>query len=123
MALAAKIVTFPKQAAIGEVDSRIRRYLSEASADAALTEAVAARMKIFIDRYACKTFRPVFDLVVPAGMTKEETQALVRSIENGVDAAAEQVEKMICEIIVERLFLEVEIYRHRQLAFPNKKKL
>ncbi len=119
--MAARIVPFPAQPAHNEVDSRIRLCLSEMSSDEALIDAVATRMKFFIDRFACKTFRPVFDLVVPAGMTKDDAQALMRSIEKGVDAAAEQVEKRICEIIIERLFLEVEIYKNRarQKSYPS----
>ncbi len=113
MTLSARIVTFPAQAAQDPVDSRIRRYLTEVSADDDLIETVAARMKIFIDRFAGRTFRPVFDLAVPYGMTEEETHRLLRSVERGVDAAAEKVEKLLCGIIVERLLLEVEIYNNR----------
>lgn len=109
----ARIVTFPAKPPQNGVDGRIRLYLSEVSTDPELVEAVATRMKFFIDCFAGKTFRPVFDLVVPANMSKEETRALVRSIEKSVDTAAEKVEKMICDIVVERLFLEIEIYKER----------
>ncbi|HWQ62505.1 MAG TPA: hypothetical protein VN521_09355 [Negativicutes bacterium] len=112
----ARIVAFPAERAQDEVDGRIRRYLAEVSTDAELVETVATRMKFFIDCFAAKTFRPVFDLAVPAGMSKEETRVLIRSIEKGVDAAAEKVEKMMCEIVIERLFLEVEIYKTRRTA-------
>lgn len=110
----ARIVTLPARPAQDEVDSRIRQYLSAMSSDPELIETVALRMKFFIDRFAGTIFRPVFDLAVPAGISKEEAQALLRSVEKGVDAAAEQVEKMVCEIVIERLFIEVENYQYRK---------
>lgn len=110
----ATIVTLPVKREQEDVDSHIRRYLAAMSADAELIDTVARRMKTFIDRFASHTFMPVFDLAVPPGMTQQQAEALMRSIEKGVDAAAEQVERALCEIIIERLFLEVEIYTNQQ---------
>jgi len=112
--MAASVVLFPAKSEHTEIDRLIRRYLGELSADTELRDSVAARMKIYIDRFANKTFEPIFDLAVPANMSHQETQALLRSIERGVDAAGEQYEKMICEIIIERLFFEVEMFEYRK---------
>lgn len=112
--MAATIVPFPARSGQTEVMERIRRYLAEISSDRELIDAVAAKMELFIDRYADKDFEPVFDLAVPAGISPREAQALLRSVEKGVDAAVEQFDRMISEIIVERMFLEIELYEQRK---------
>lgn len=112
--MAARIVPFPARSGQTEVMERIRRYLAELSSDQELINTVAAKMKLFIDRYADKDFTPAFDLAVPAGISPREAQALLRSVEKGVDAAVGQFDRMICEIIVERMFLEIELYEQRK---------
>jgi hypothetical protein len=114
--VAARIVSFPVKHEQTEVEAHVRRVLEELSPDAELVDAVAARMKLFIDRFASHTFAPVFDLAVPPQMTQQQATALLRSIKKGVDAVVEQTERALCEIIIERLFLEVEIYRYKQDA-------
>ncbi len=112
--MAASIVPFPSRSGQTEVMERIRRYLAELSPDQELIDTVAAKMKLFVDRYADKDFTPVFDLAVPANISPREAQALLRSVEKGVDAAVGQFDRMICEIIVERMLLEIELYEQRK---------
>lgn len=116
--MSASIIPFPKKADqnLTELEKIMRRWLSELSTNPDLIECVVKRMLNFIERYASKSFEPVFDLPVPRNLSKEETEALLLSIERGTDNTAQQVHQMINEIIVERFFLEIEIYKNRENA-------
>jgi len=116
--LAAKIVPFPvnSEQDCTEVEKLIRRWLQELPASPELSDCVTARMMSFITTYANKVFEPTFNLAVPAHMTEGEAEALLRSIEKGVDNTAFQIQEMINKIIIERFFLEVEMQETRPIA-------
>lgn len=111
----AKIARFPVQSGQGPeaLEGLIRKYLAEMIVDPDSIEAIAERMMFFIDNYLNIWFNPAFDLVVPP-MSQEQADALLLSLEKGVDAAAEQINTMVNRIIIERLFLEVEIYQNQK---------
>lgn len=113
--MSASIIPFPRKPAQNavELEKIMRRWLAELSTDPDLIETVVTRMLTFIEQYASKPFEPVFDLPVPRDLSQEETEALLEAIEKGTDAMARQVQQMINEIIIERFFLEVEIYKTR----------
>lgn len=113
--MSASIIPFPKKPDqnAAELEKIMRRWLAELSTDPELIETVVTRMLTFIERYASKSFEPVFDLPVPRSLCQEETEALLGAIEKGTDSMAQQVHQMINEIIIERFFLEVEIYKIR----------
>ena len=110
--MAARIIPFPKASEpnISEIERLIRLWLAEMSDSRDFVETITARMLAFINQYANWTFEPVFNLAVPSGLSPAEMRSLVVSIETGVDNTAIQVQEMVNRIIVERLFLEVEIY-------------
>lgn len=116
--MSASIIPFPRKPDqnAAELEKIMRRWLAELSTDPELIEAVVARMLTFIEQYASKSFEPVFDLPVPRDLSQAETEALLEAIEKGTDAMARQVQQMINEIIIERFFLEVEIYKTRNSA-------
>lgn len=113
--MSASIIPFPKKPDqnLIELEKIMRRWLAELSTDPDLIETVVKRMLTFIEQYASKSFEPVFDLPVPRNLSQEETELLLGAIEKGTDAMAQQVHQMINEIIIERFFLEVEIYKTR----------
>jgi hypothetical protein len=110
--MAARIIPFPKASEpnISEIERLIRLWLAEMSDSRDFVETITARMMAFINKYTNRTFEPVFNLAVPPGLSPAQMRSLVVSIETGVDNTAIQVQEMINRIIVERLFLEVEIY-------------
>lgn len=116
--MSASIIPFPRKPDqnAAELEKIMRRWLDELSTDSELIETVVTRMLTFIEQYACKPFEPVFDLPVPRDLSQAETEALLEAIEKGTDAMARQVQQMINEIIIERFFLEVEIYKTRNSA-------
>lgn len=116
--MSASIIPFPKKPDqnLAELEKIMRRWLAELSTNPDLIETVVTRMLKFIEHYASKSFEPIFDLPVPRDLSQEETQALLLSIEKGTDYTAQQVHQMINEIIVERFFLEIEIYETRNKA-------
>jgi len=110
--LTTKIVPFPtkNENPWEEVDRLIRAYLAEISADSYFINYVGNRMKDFIETYASKSFEPTFNLVVPPNLSQEQANALLLSIDKGVQDTAEEVQDMMRKIIIERLHLEIEIY-------------
>jgi len=114
--LAAKVIPFPTQSEpnLTEIEILIREWLFNISEEHDFIEHVATRMMSFISNYANKWFEPTFNLAVPPTLTLEERKTLVVSIETGVDDTAKQVQEMVNKIIVERFFLEVEMYESRE---------
>lgn len=110
--MAAKVIPFPQKSEMNltEIERLFRKWLSEISGNPDLIEHVTKRMLAFVDKYTNKWFEPTFNLPVPPHFTQEEANALLVSIEKGVDNTANQVHEMINRIIVERFFLEIEIY-------------
>ena len=117
--MAASIIPFPKNhdQNLPEVEQLIRQWLTEMAASSDAVENIAERMMVFINKYATKEFEPTFDLPVPPNVSAEQAQALLASIEKGIDTTAQEVQEMINRIIIERLFLELEIYENRK--FPR----
>ena len=113
--MAAKVIPLPQKDdyKVNDVENLIRKWLAELSTDEALIETVTNRMVLFIDTYANTWFEPVFNLPVPAHFSQEEAEAMLVSIEKGMDHTASQVQTMINKIIVERFFLEIELYETR----------
>jgi len=114
--LVAKVIPFPTQSEpnLTEIEMLIREWLFNISEEHDFIEHVATRMMSFISNYANKWFEPTFNLPVPPTLTLEERKTLVASIETGVDDTAKQVQEMVNKIIVERFFLEVEMYESRE---------
>ncbi|QJW45450.1 hypothetical protein HA075_06260 [bacterium BFN5] len=110
--MAAKVVPFPQRTgySITEVEALIRKWLAELSANEDLIETVTTRMVAFIDHYANSWFEPTFDLPVPTNFSQAEAQAMLTAIENGMDHTARQVQMMMNRIIIERFFLEIDLY-------------
>lgn len=106
------MIPFPRKSEqkAEEIEQVIRKWLNKMSADHDCVNHVTERMLIFINQYACKIFEPAFNLPAPANMSEKEAEAMLLSIQEGVDQAAEQVQEMINRIIVERFFLEIELY-------------
>ncbi|WP_378952355.1 hypothetical protein [Pelosinus sp. sgz500959] len=114
--MAAKIIPFPIQneQPLEEIDRYIRDYLAEIEADRDFIDYISNRMNYFIKNYANQYFEPTFDLVVPPNMSREQADALLLSIEMGVEHTAKQVQDMVGKIILERLQLEVELYEKQK---------
>ncbi len=110
--MSANVIPFPQRSEpnLTEIEKLIRQWLVEMSSNNDLIEHVAGRMMAFINKYTNKIFEPTFNLAVPPNLTEEEVKALLFSIEKGVDNTADQVHRMINEIIVERFFLEIDMY-------------
>lgn len=110
--MSAAIVPFPSRdvQSLEEIDKLIRTYLAEITSDGNLIDHVGDRMKNFIENYAYKSFVPNFNLAVPPNMSQKQVDALLFSIEEGLQNNANQVQEMINKIIFERLYREVEIY-------------
>ena len=110
------MIPFPTQSEpnLTEIEILIREWLFNISEEHDFIEHVATRMMSFISNYANKWFEPTFNLAVPPTLTLEERKTLVVSIETGVDDTAKQVQEMVNKIIVERFFLEVEMYESRE---------
>jgi hypothetical protein len=107
----AKIIPFPDKSGpnLAEVEKRIKGSLYALGSDDDMVEYVSGRVMAFIEKYTCKTFEPRFSLPLRP-MPEEQTRSFMQALEAGVDAIAEQVYDMVNKIIMERLFLEVEIY-------------
>lgn len=114
--MGAKIIPFPAKSEpnLPEIEKVIRGWLFNISEEPEFIDTVAGRMMSFINNYTNKWFEPVFDVMVPPAFTPEEKKTLVAAIEAGVDKTAREVQEMINRIIIERFFLEVEIYEGRQ---------
>ncbi|MEN6567679.1 MAG: hypothetical protein ABFC57_15450 [Veillonellales bacterium] len=110
--MTAKIVPFPTLdvQSLAAIDKLIRTYLAEMTADNNLIDYVGDRMKDFIEKYAYKSFVPSFHLAIPPHMSQPQVDALLCSIEEGLQRNAGQMQEMINKIIFERLYREVEIY-------------
>jgi len=112
--LTAKIIPFPTpiqtESPWEELDRYIREYLGEIAVDNDFINNVGKRMRIFIEKYASKSFEPTFNLVVPPNLSLEQADALLLSIDKGVQDTAEEMQDMVRNIIIERLHLEIEIY-------------
>lgn len=108
----AKIIPFPDKFKpnLAEIEKIIRGWLLDISAEPEFIDTVTVRMMSFINDYTNKWFEPVFNLAVPPTLTPEEKKALAASIDAGVVETAIEIQEMIHKIIVERFFLEVEIY-------------
>ncbi|GBG55729.1 hypothetical protein SPFL3102_03046 [Sporomusaceae bacterium FL31] len=113
--MAAKVVLFPQKNGynVTEVEGLIRKWLAELSANEDLIETVTTRMVRFIDTYANSWFEPIFDLPVPTNFSQNEAEAILAAIEKGMDHTASQVQMMMNKIIVERFFLEIDLYENR----------
>lgn len=114
--MAAKIIAFPDKSvpSATEIENVIREWLLHLSEDQEFIDTVAERMMNFIMNYTDKWVEPTFDLVVPATLSHEDRKTLLESIEKGVDDTARQVQEMVNRIIIERFFLEVDIYQSRK---------
>ncbi|MBP2636765.1 MAG: hypothetical protein H6Q72_2672 [Firmicutes bacterium] len=114
--MAAKIIAFPDQSVPNatEIENVIREWLSRLSEDQEFIDTVADRMMSFIMNYTDKWVEPTFDLVVPPTLSREDRKTLLESIEKGVDDTARQVQEMVNRIIIERFFLEVDMYQSRK---------
>ena len=111
--MTAKIITFPKDSEqIGDkFDRLVRVYLTEMTADSDLVDYVGDRMKTFVEKYANICFEPTLNLELPPNMSQEQVEALFSSVEEGVQNHITQVQEMVNNIIFERLYLEVQIYK------------
>ncbi|GMB01220.1 hypothetical protein [Pelosinus sp. IPA-1] len=111
-----KIIPFPTQVEnpCEEIERHIRMYLAEITADKDFINYVSNRMRDYIENYACKSFEPTFNLVVPPNLSREQADALLLSLDKGVKETAEEVQDMVGKIIMERLQLEIEIYASQQ---------
>ncbi|CQR72824.1 hypothetical protein SOV_02090 [Sporomusa ovata DSM 2662] len=123
--MAAQVILFPAKSEpnLTEIEKLIREWLFNVSEDQDFIETVASRMISFINNYTNKWFEPTFNLVVPSTLTLEERKGLWVSIEAGVDETAKEVQEMINKIIVERFFLEIEIYESKEKGKMGKKEL
>ncbi|AIF53438.1 hypothetical protein [Pelosinus sp. UFO1] len=112
----AKIIPFPEQVEtpLEEIDRQIRTCLAEIKADRDFIDYVATRMKYFIENYASTYFQMNFNLIVPPNLSPEQAEALVFSIEKGVQDNAKELQDMIRKIIMERLHLEIELYMNQK---------
>lgn len=110
--MAAKVIPMPQKAGYqsNEVEALLRKWLTEMSTDQGLIDTVAARMTEYIDAYANVWFEPVFHVPVPTHFSNVEAEAVLASIQQGVNRTAEQVQLMINQIILERFFLEIALY-------------
>ena len=110
--MVAKVVPFPQKNGynVNEVENLIRKWLVELSSNEDLIETVTTRMVAFIETYANSWFEPTFDLPVPANFSQAEAQAMLTAIEKGMDHTARQVQMMMNKIIIERFFLEIDLY-------------
>ncbi len=110
--MSTKIIPFPTQveSPLEELDRHIRTYLAEITVDRDFINCIANRMRFFIENYATKSFQGNFNLIVPPNLSREQADALVLSIEEGVQKNAKEVQEMVRKIIMERLHLEIEIY-------------
>jgi len=116
--LAAKVIQFPAQIEpnpaqpnLADIEKRIRATLAALTADSQLIEHVTARMMVFIKKYTFKNFEPSFTLPVRP-MSKEQTKAFLAALADGMRDVAGQVQDMMSQIVIERLFLEIEIYEN-----------
>jgi len=111
--MTAKIIAFSKEREqIPEkFDRLLRVYLTEMTTDSILVDYVGNRMKTFVEKYANIWFEPTLNLDVPPNMSQEQIDALLSSIEVGIQKHAIQVQEMVSNIIFERLYLEIEIYK------------
>lgn len=118
--MAAKILAFPNKSEpdFSEIEGVVREWLLKIDNDQEFIDAVAGRMMSFIADYTDQWVEPTFDLVVPSTLSLEDRQALLLSIEKGIDDMAGQIQEMVNRIIVERFFLEVDIY-HNQKKAPH----
>ena len=91
----------------------MRKWLREVSPDEELIDEVCDQLMYFVNKYTIKTFEPFFNLVAPPGMTGEQADALLASIDKGFAEMNRQVNDMINQIIVERFFVELELYDYR----------
>lgn len=114
--MATKIIPFPTrtESPWDELDRYIRIYLAEIIADNDFINYVGNRMRDFIEQYASKSFEPTFNLIVPPNLSHEQADALLSSIDKGVQDTAEEVQDMIKKIIIERLHLEIELYTSKK---------
>lgn len=110
--MTAKVIPFPIQAGpnSAEVANRIRACLRALSDDGDMVEHIVGRIMAFIEKYTCKTIEPYFNLPLRP-MSEEETKVFLTALDDGVETIATQVCDMVNQIIMERLFLEVEIYQ------------
>ena len=118
--MAAKVIPFPKQIESPgeELDRHIRAYLAEMDTDKEFINHVSQRMKSFIEQYASKSFEPTLNLVVPPNLSREQADALVVSIDTGIQNTIEDIQDMMRKIVLERLHLEIEIYSNlRKLTY------
>jgi hypothetical protein len=107
----ARIFQFPSQPEpnLLDIERRIRASLAGLSADEQMIEHVAERMMAFIKNYTHKTFEPNFSLPMRT-LSQEQSKAFLAALDKGIDGIAEQVQDMISKIVIERLFLEIELY-------------
>lgn len=118
--MAAKVILLPQKSKQNrtELELLIRKWLTEISSDDELKEYVTQRMLLFIDQYANQSFEPVFNLPALPNCSQLETEELLRAIHSGVKNTAYEVGLMVNRIIVERFFLEIEIYKCRKSSQP-----
>ena len=111
--MTAKIITFPNDSEqIPEkFDRLVRVYLTKMTADSDLVDHVGDRMKTFVEKYANIWFEPTLNLEIPSDMSQKQIDALLSSIEEGVKKHATQVQEMVSNIIFERLYFEIKIYK------------
>ncbi|QDR79737.1 hypothetical protein [Sporomusa termitida] len=114
--MAATVIPFPtkKGQDLSQVESLIRKWLSKLSHSNDMTEYIVERMLIYVEQYGSRLFEPAFNLPVPPHFSQAEAEALLGSLEKGVDDIAVQVQEMVSRIIIERFFLEIELYENRQ---------
>lgn len=107
----AKVYQFPSQTepTLTDIERRVRASLAELSGDERLIEHVAGRMMAYIKKYTYKTFAPDFCLPLPP-LSPEQREDFLSALDKGVGAVARQVQDMISQIVIERLFLEIELY-------------
>lgn len=114
--MAAKIVAFPNKSEpnLPEIEKVVREWLLQISEEQEFIDTIANRMMTFITNYTEQWVEPTFDLAVPAEFSREDRQVLLNSVEKGIDDMARQVQEMVNRIIVERFFLEVDLYNSQK---------
>lgn len=99
-----QVIEFPTNSVrnLVKLDASIRVFLREQTSDTKLIEYVSLRVMAYAEEYLNKTFT----FTLPSNITAEQLDAFQKSF-------SDELQDMASNIIMERILLEIELYKHR----------
>ena len=126
--MTAKLVLFPNRQESGIAETShesiraiLLEYLQEISSDPAFVHSISSRMTDYVLRYASRSYSPVIKMDFPSYLSAQDAESLLSSIDDTIQSAANEMNQLLKQIIIERLQFEIDVYHFRTSPLSRSK--